>query len=66
MYTGLVTMVLGSALSYGRILGFVILAIFIVGFCLKALQEESILTKRYGSAYKEYKTKTKAFIPYIV
>jgi protein-S-isoprenylcysteine O-methyltransferase Ste14 len=66
MYTGLVTMVLGSALSYGRILGFVILAIFIVGFCLKALQEESILTKRYGNAYKEYKTKTKAFIPYIV
>jgi protein-S-isoprenylcysteine O-methyltransferase Ste14 len=66
MYTGLMTMVLGSALSYGRLLGVVILVIFIVGFYLKALQEESILTKRYGSAYKEYKAKTKAFIPYIV
>jgi protein-S-isoprenylcysteine O-methyltransferase Ste14 len=66
MYTGLVTMVFGSALSYGRLLGIVILAIFIVGFCLKAFQEESILTKRYGNAYKEYKAKTKAFIPYIV
>ena len=66
MYTGLVTMVLGSALSYGRMLGVVILVIFIVGFCLKALQEESILTKRYGNAYKEYRAKTKAFIPYIV
>jgi protein-S-isoprenylcysteine O-methyltransferase Ste14 len=66
MYTGLVTMVLGSALSYGRMLGVVILVIFIVGFWLKALQEESILTKRYGDAYKEYKAKTKAFIPYIV
>jgi protein-S-isoprenylcysteine O-methyltransferase Ste14 len=66
MYTGLVTMVLGSAIEYGRMLGVVILVVFIAGFCLKALQEESILTKRYGNAYQEYKAKTKAFIPYIV
>ena len=65
MYSGLVTMVLGSAIAYGRMLGVVILAVFIAGFCIKALQEESILIKRYGSAYEEYKSKTKAFIPYI-
>jgi protein-S-isoprenylcysteine O-methyltransferase Ste14 len=66
MYSGLVTMVLGSAIAYGRILGVAILAVFIAGFCIKALREEYILTKRYGSVYEEYKSKTKAFIPYIV
>ncbi len=66
MYSGFLTMVLGSALAYGRLLGVAICVAFIVGFYLKALQEEAILTKRYGSAYQEYKAKTKAFIPYII
>ena len=66
MYSGFLIMVLGSALAYGRLLSVAISVAFIAGFCLKALQEESILTKRHGSAYQEYKAKTKAFIPYIV
>ena len=66
MYSGFLTMVLGSALAYGRLLGVAISIAFIAGFCFKALLEESILTKRYGSAYQEYKAKTKALIPYII
>jgi len=66
MYSGFLIMILGSALAYGRLLGVAISIAFIAGFCLKALQEESILTNRYGSEYQKYKAKTKAFIPYIV
>jgi protein-S-isoprenylcysteine O-methyltransferase Ste14 len=66
MYTGFLLMVLGSALAYGRLLGAAISVAFIAGFCLKALQEESTLTKRYGNSYQEYKAKTKTFIPYII
>ena len=66
IYTGFLTMVLGSALAYGRILGVAVLFAFVAGFCFKALREESVLTKVYGSAYQEYQAKTKAFLPYIV
>ncbi len=66
IYSGFLTMVLGSALAYGRLLGLTILVAFAVGFCIKALREESMLTRRYGSAYREYQAKTKAFLPYIV
>jgi protein-S-isoprenylcysteine O-methyltransferase Ste14 len=59
MYTGLVTMVLGSAIAYGRMLGVIIFVVFIAGFCLKALQEESILIKRYAALIKNTKPRQK-------
>jgi protein-S-isoprenylcysteine O-methyltransferase Ste14 len=66
MYTGFMAMVLGSAIAYGHLLGVWILAAFIVGFCVKAMREESILKRTIGRAYEEYWLKTKAFIPFII
>jgi protein-S-isoprenylcysteine O-methyltransferase Ste14 len=66
MYTGLLAMVLGSAIAYGHLLGVLILAVFIAGLCVKAKQEELILKRTIGRPYEEYWNKTKAFIPFII
>lgn len=66
IYTGFLTMMLGTAAAYGRLLGIIILAVCIGGFSLKAMQEESLLTEHFPDAYPAYKLKTKAFIPYIL
>jgi protein-S-isoprenylcysteine O-methyltransferase Ste14 len=66
MYTGFLTMVLGSTIAYGHLLGVLILAVFIAGFCVKATQEESILKRTIGHTYEEYWHRTKAFIPFII
>jgi len=66
MYTGFIAMVLGSATAYGHLLGVWILAVFVFGFCVKAMREEGILKKTIGRTYEEYWLNTKAFIPFII
>jgi protein-S-isoprenylcysteine O-methyltransferase Ste14 len=66
MYTGFLTMVLGSAIAYGHLLGVLILAMFIAGFCVKAMREEFMLRGAFGQAYEAYWQETKAFIPFII
>jgi protein-S-isoprenylcysteine O-methyltransferase Ste14 len=66
IYSGFLIMVLGTALAYGRLVGIVILGISIAGLTLKALKEESLLTKQFGDRYVEYKSRTKAMIPYLL
>ena len=66
MYTGFLTMVLGSTIAYGNGLDVLVLIVFTAGFCAKAMREESILKKSIGRRYEEYCLKTKAFIPFII
>ena len=66
IYSGFLTMVLGTAIAYGQLLGVVILAVSFAGFFLKAMREESILTERFSEAYLRYKVRTKTLIPYIL
>jgi Putative protein-S-isoprenylcysteine methyltransferase len=66
VYSGFLTMVLGTSLSFGQLIGLIILVICIVGLYLKALREESFLTMQFSEAYPKYKMKTKALIPYIL
>lgn len=65
IYTGILLMVLGTALSDGTLsagIGFVIIVLSI-GFKLRA--EEALLTKHFPKEYPAYKNRTKALIPYI-
>jgi protein-S-isoprenylcysteine O-methyltransferase Ste14 len=66
MYTGFLTMVLGSAIAYGHLLGVLILVVFMAGFCVKGMREEFMLKGAFGQAYQAYWRKTKAFIPFII
>lgn len=66
IYTGLLAMALGTAINYGRAIGF---AVF-VGLCgaiwLKARQEEQIMSRHFPDAYAEYKTRVHAIIPFVL
>jgi protein-S-isoprenylcysteine O-methyltransferase Ste14 len=66
IYTGLIAMALGTAINYGRAIGFVVL----VGLCgagwWKARQEEQIMSRHFPHAYAEYKTRVHAIIPFVL
>jgi len=65
IYTGMLLMILGTALSLatlGAAIGFLII---MVGVLLKLRQEEALLTKHFAQNYLAYKNRTKTLIPYI-
>jgi protein-S-isoprenylcysteine O-methyltransferase Ste14 len=66
IYTGVLLMILATALYIGTLsagIGFVTIVLGI-GFKLRA--EESLLTKHFPREYSAYKERTKALIPYII
>ena len=56
---------LGTVTFYGNLIGFLVLFAVIVNFWFKSLQEEKLLTEHLSSAYVNYKTRVKAFIPFV-
>lgn len=64
IYTGLIVMALGTAIDYGRAIGF---ALF-VGLCgalwWKARQEERIMTSHFPDAYADYRARVHAIVPF--
>ena len=66
IYTGLIVMGLGTAINYGRGIGFV----FLVGLCggvwWKARQEERIISRHFPGAYAEYKKRVHAIVPFVL
>src|SRR5262249_25044393 len=65
IYSGLLVMILGTALLAGRMSGFVALLVCFCGFWIKLRQEEALLT-RCLPGYSEYKARTKALVPFIL
>jgi protein-S-isoprenylcysteine O-methyltransferase Ste14 len=66
IYTGILTMALGTALDYGRALGFVLFAALCGGLWWKARQEERIMARHFADAYADYKKRVRAIIPFVV
>ena len=66
IYTGILTMTLGTAIVAGRVAAFLGLIFFFVIFWLKSLKEEHLLTKHFPEAYPAYKARTKALIPFLL
>jgi protein-S-isoprenylcysteine O-methyltransferase Ste14 len=65
IYTGVLLMILATALSVGTLsagIGFVTIVLGI-GFKLRA--EEALLTKHFPNEYPAYKERTKALVPYV-
>jgi protein-S-isoprenylcysteine O-methyltransferase Ste14 len=65
IYTGMLLMILGTALSVatlGACIGFFII---LVGVLLKLRQEEALLTKHFAQGYLSYKKCTRTLIPFI-
>jgi protein-S-isoprenylcysteine O-methyltransferase Ste14 len=65
IYSGLMLMILGMAIYYGRTIGFVVFIISFIASCLRARQEEKLLTRHFPEEYPNYKARVKAFIPFL-
>jgi len=66
IYTGLIVMALGTAINYGRAIGFALLLALCGGLWWKARQEEQIMSRHFPDAYAEYKTRVRAIIPFVL
>lgn len=65
IYSGLLLMVLGTAVFFGRVGGFVAFPVYLLAICMKLNQEEALLTRHFPEAYPEYKSRTKALVPFV-
>ena len=59
-------MALGTALSYGRTIGFYVLVALCGGIWWKARQEERTMSRHFPVAYAEYKARVRAIIPFLL
>ena len=66
IYTGLILMALGTAINYGRAIGFALLVALCGGLWWKARQEERIMSSHFPDAYRAYKTRVRAIIPFVL
>jgi protein-S-isoprenylcysteine O-methyltransferase Ste14 len=66
IYTGLLTMLLGTVIISGHAFGFAILALGTLMLWLKSLDEERMMTKHFPDAYPPYKRRVRAIIPFIL
>jgi protein-S-isoprenylcysteine O-methyltransferase Ste14 len=66
IYTGLIAMALGTAINYGRAIGFAVFLGLCGGLWWKARQEERIMTSHFPDAYVEYKARVRAIIPFVL
>ncbi len=66
IYTAHLLLGLGTAIGSGRLIGFVGLASFVVGFWIKLKQEERLLVRGFPDEYPAYQARVKALIPYVI
>jgi protein-S-isoprenylcysteine O-methyltransferase Ste14 len=66
IYTGMIAMALGTAINYGRAIGFALFLSLCASFWWKARQEERIMSSHFPDAYAEYKTHVRAIIPFVL
>jgi protein-S-isoprenylcysteine O-methyltransferase Ste14 len=66
IYTGLLAMVLGTAINYGRFSGFALLLALCGGIWWKAREEERIMSSHFPGAYAGYRERVRAVIPFVL
>jgi protein-S-isoprenylcysteine O-methyltransferase Ste14 len=66
IYTGLIVMALGTAINYGRVIGFVLLLAICGAVWWKAREEERIMSRHFPAAYAAYKLRVRAIIPFVL
>ena len=63
IYTGMLTGMLGTALTVGEWRGLVAVLIATIGFSFKAKREERLLEEEFGPAFEEHKRRTGFLLP---
>lgn len=65
IYSGFLLGLLGTAIAFGQLRGFVGLVLAAIGWRLKSLVEERFMTEQFGDEYATYKSEVKALVPFI-
>lgn len=66
IYTGLLVMILGTAIHIGQVRGGVSLLLVAIGFWIKLSQEERLLLRHFPDVYPVYQREVKALVPFII
>jgi protein-S-isoprenylcysteine O-methyltransferase Ste14 len=66
IYTGLLAMMLGTALIYAEAFGLVLFGAGVVVLFLKSRTEEQLMTSHFPDEYPSYRRRVKALIPYVL
>lgn len=65
MYAGFLLMISGTIINLGNISGLAALTLCVLGTWWKLRQEEALLKKHFPDTYPDYKSRTKALIPFV-
>ena len=66
IYTGILSMILAVAISFGHLRGFVGTALITAGFWYKLSLEEELMTRHFPDSYPSYRARVKALIPWLL
>jgi protein-S-isoprenylcysteine O-methyltransferase Ste14 len=66
IYTGILAMALGSAIDYGRVIGFVGFLTLCGAFWWKARAEEAIMSRHFPLEYANYRARVRAIVPFVL
>ena len=65
IYLGFLLAILGTAVIFGRLSGFLGLLLAAVAWKIKSLQEERFMLEEFGAAYRAYRSRVKGILPFI-
>lgn len=66
IYTGVLLMLLGTAIHMGALSGLLVFGLCVAGFWLRARDEERLMMRQFPEAYAAYRRRVKALIPYVL
>ena len=66
IYTGMLLMMLGTAILSGHAAGFGFVAFVTLSLWLKAREEEKMMIKHFPDAYPKYRARVRALVPFIL
>ena len=66
IYVGVMLMILGIVINDGRLAWLLFFLVCLVGLSIKARREEQLLTSHFPAAYRAYRSRVKAVIPFVL
>lgn len=66
IYTGLLSMVAGTALVIGEVRCIAAFVVAAVAFHVKSRMEERFMMERFGAQYEDYRRRVKALVPWVL
>jgi protein-S-isoprenylcysteine O-methyltransferase len=66
LYAGVLLAMLGTAIFFGQIRGFIAVGLTLGGWWLKSRTEEEFMMEQFGASYQRYRERVRALIPYVL